>query len=287
MKLKILVIFLLALEFVACARPVKTALKEDYLLTEDKLPQQKKQPFSVSVLQAFYVSNKLNVKVLLEANTNYPSNKIVIKLAALKKGEVVEEQLKLVSDLHEESEIKTNQRLIIPFEMQAEDFNEYQIHCSWGNDATILLDHFRKYSEKNNSSETKIDSSAKDLQLEQVELLEKNDNCENPTAKLPKSPPCFHHYSISAALINKSATNLSQIKLAVGIVWAEEGKLPGVFKDFDPLMDSEEALDLEDYVLKASSEKKVKVDIDREVPKLSAGKFFPYIRIVEFKQKKD
>lgn len=283
MKLKMLFIFLLLLatQFLACSRAAKSTLKEDYLLAADNHnPPIKKQPLTLTVSQAFYVSNKLNVKVLLEANTDYPSNKIVIKISALKQGEIVEEQLKLVSELVEDSEIKTNQRLIIPFEMQAEDFNEYQIHCSWGNDAAMLIQqHSQNFPLKNKNPEVKVDTPTKDIELERVELIERNQDCKNTTA-------CPLHYSISAVLINKSANNASNIKLAVGIVWAEVGKLPQVFKDFESLKDSEELLDLESYVLNAFSEKKVKVDIDREVPNLSAGKFFPYIRIVEFNSKK-
>lgn len=280
MNLKIIVVLIFSIQLYACSKNVKKInLTESSELAEKLQEEDKKQPVSITVSQAFFVSNKLQVKVIIEAKTDLPADKIAIKIAALKEGEVIEEQVKLAKEVLEEPEIKANQRLIIPFELQSEDFNEYQIQCSWGEEAVALMQNAtKKFSEKKQVSPLPEIKNIELLSLEQVELVEKNSRC--------KKQPCPISYSISSMLVNKTGFNASGIKLAVGIDWAKDGQLPKAINDFEAAKESEEILDLGDSLLPPFAEKKVKVDIDRELPKTSGGKYYPYIRIVEFSSKK-
>lgn len=234
------------------------------------IEEHKKNPFNISVTQAFYVSNKLKVKVLLESDSDFNSNKIALKITALKQGEVIEEQVKFLSDITEEERIKSGQRFIVPFEIEAQDFSEYQIQCSWGEDVNNISKSSVKHRQENNENSNALSN----LSLEKVELLEKQKSC--------KKVPCPLNFSITTFLTNHSNKVINNIKLAVGIAWSENQETPKIPKDLDPKQDSEEILDLGSFNLAVNAEKRVNVDIDRDLPNLSNKRFYPYIRIVEF-----
>ena len=280
---------------------------------EPKLEEQKLAPIQVEVAQAFRAKDKLTVKVLLESRTYINPTDIIVILSGLEEGSVVEEQFQQVSDVVSGA-LKPEQRVSLLFSLNANRLTEYQVQCSWGEDARkVLAQKMKKARETMRSSlrktkplvqakkplkpkpETPVAEQKTEMAKKPTPVLEKNtyeggslvlDNIvvEREEAACDTSP-CDILYTLTAQLVNSSEASISSIELALGLNWVSENQQAKVPEKLSPLTKGEERIALSDVTLVPQQTKKVRVSVDRAVPVVEGGEFLPHLRLLNFEIK--
>ena len=273
----------------------------DKAISEDRVTEDR-APLRVEVAQAFFNQDKLTVKVRLEAKTALDASEVLIRVTGLKEGQVVEEQAQLVRDAAGVDDILAGQSLILPFSLDGKGLTEYQLRASWGEHATAFMkSHVMEPSvdlsdsnararlamtEKDSlakegaakQSDSQISKKAVDksfpLSLVEIDVEKQVQQCD--------TPPCEWLYSVKGQLYNSTPSVLEDVKLAVGLYWSEQGRLPSLPDYLDPLAEHEEVVALNGVSLQANSGKKIKIGIDQSVPQVPGGEFIPHVRVLSF-----
>ena len=262
----------------------------------------KEPPLSVSVAQAFFVGEKLQVKVRVEAKTTLPTDEVVLSVVGLKEGQVVETHDIALNQVLHTASIYSGQSALASFELESQDLSEYQLQCRWGADAVQQLSKNIAAAPKQTAAESveppqqttaaaepalnpeqaiappelaqraSLAAQPGRLELQNVELDEESSACAKP--------PCDKYYTLHARVVNQSAEALREVTLGVGLAWAEGNNLPRPPADYSEKQAREEAVALKGVVMKPGDGKKLKIKINRPVPFVPGGSFYPYIRIV-------
>jgi hypothetical protein len=279
----------------------------------------KLSPLSLSVAQAFYVGERLQVKVKLETKIKLPASQIVVSILGLKEGRIVEQHDQRLSAVTSDAELAPGAALLLPFELTVKDLSEYQIQCRWGKDAEHVAEDVQALPE----IESSPDADAQPVSLAQpaAETTQRNEAESEPKAQAlsdeaqpsaaeassarasldasPEkgvqirdaeleeetetcaTPPCDKRYTLRARVVNQGTAALSSIEIGVGLTWAEGNSLPVPPADFTAQREGEEAVRLGELVLHPGESKKLKIKISRAVPVVPGGAFLPYIRIIQ------
>lgn len=267
----------------------------------------KEAPLSVSLEQAFYVGQSLNVKVSLRPKIELPSADILVRVQGLKDGELRETVEQRLSEIFPFESIKADQSAVLRFVLKSQDLSEFQILCSWGEDAhkqTVLSDKVlsdKVLSDKTANLEESLTEARGNIASEKS--TEGSPVVEEPSALKSKLPlefvdfdletkkqacaklPCDLHYIINGQLKNSAERQITDIVLAVGLAWAEKGQLAKPPAELSPKTEEEEVVELGKFSLAKGQSKKMRVEVDRAVPVVPGGAFLPYIRVLSFKEK--
>lgn len=247
-------------------------------------------PLGVRVAQAFFSEQELVVKVHLESKTELDPKTIAVSVLGLREGEVVEENRKIVSEVTSEKHLAVGSVTAIRFTLSASELTEYQVRCSWGEDV-------QKFEEKNTTRASLAHSAAsveppkfspaelkppgvirpsveeRNVYLRGVEVIETAEECV--------VKPCNFIFHINAEIVNGSNSPVSGVELAVGIYWANKGKLPRLPAASSAKLSNEELVDLSTLELAAGEGKRIRIKLDRSVPKLPGGSFIPHVRVLK------
>lgn len=94
-------------------------------------------PVEVSVAQAFFDSNDLNVKVHLKTLKEMDPQNIIVGVSGLKEGKLVEESYQRVSDVIATDTLDEDSLVALRFTLSSGDLSEYQVKCNWGPGVSI------------------------------------------------------------------------------------------------------------------------------------------------------
>jgi hypothetical protein len=288
------------------------------LLKKNATEQATKQsPLSVTIAQAFFAEDQLHVKVHLRASVEVPADKIAIGIAGLREGDVVEEEVKLLKEVIGEQALKPEQVISVSFILSEKALSEYQIRCSWGADAAKYysevkkrthslsrlsdssqslaseqggLDSVGKVEDKteatqNQSSDETVKESVADIVVAVMPDVETRDisltDLEvNQTRVSCEQPPCDVLYSVTGRLQNNTKNSIEGVRLALGLYWAEAGKLPQIPESGSAITSNEEGINLSTLKLAAGGSQKIRVQVDRAVPIVPGGQFIPHLRVL-------
>jgi hypothetical protein len=95
-------------------------------------------PLSVSVQQAFVKDNKLHVKVRVDAKQSVKTEQVIVGVTGLNDGNITEQQFKKLNEISTGQELEPGQALALDFVLNSNAITEYQVRCSWGEDAIKL-----------------------------------------------------------------------------------------------------------------------------------------------------
>ncbi len=117
------------------------------------------------------------------------------------------------------------------------------------------------------------DTGDRALALEDIEIDSQLDDCP--------AQPCDLRYRISARIRNESArAPIENLKLAVGLYWAEKGMLPQTPASGSAATANEEIISLRALSIAPGQSKAIRVNVNRGVPQIPGGQFVPHIRIL-------
>ena len=263
---------------------------------------QKEPPLTIAVQQAFFVGENLNIKLRVSARAEMSANDILVGVRGLVDGQITARRFLTLSQVLSEEFVSADNSYVVSVELPAAGLTEYQVVCAWGMDAKLLQSEVRSDLAKTEIVESSpnppdlipsvLNSSAMNPSIPggevrgeaigvsagEVGVLE--DVSLEETRVACKTPPCDFRYTVRARFINKMSEPVARVKLAVGIKWAAEDKLPTTPPNFQPLENDESAVELTELNVPAGGSKRLKIGVDRAIPDIPGGRFFPYIRLV-------
>lgn len=247
-------------------------------------PKMKQAPLSIEVAQAFFDQEKLNVKVVVTTHTEINPADIVIGIAGLRDGELVEETYKKISEVVASEELDAETKLIVRFELVSKDLSEYQVKCSWGKDAREL---WAKLTPSIDAPATESRAALANQKLDpeilktpalsgNLELSELDIQSEELPCVIP---PCDLSYTVVGKFFNGKEKTASTAKLAVGLYWANEGQLPQLPQATDTINENEEIVNVA-LGLESRESATIRVKLNRSVPQVPGGSFIPHVRLI-------
>jgi hypothetical protein len=243
---------------------------------ESKIEKAEKNPVEVDISQAYYSGETLNLKVYVRALTEVPTSEIVVAAIGLSEGTIVEQHIKKLSDFYSGEFVKKDQKIALSFQLGNKKLSEYQVNCSWGNEAKQLLAQTAvpTLDPGVNNIRARIDG---EVSLREVELIKHPIKCP--------AEPCDIMYSINSKVVNGTNSSIEDIKLALGIFWVDETKKMSAPSGGQELLDGEEVVSLEKLHLGSGEAKSLRISVDRPIPVVPGGDFFPYLRILSYSAK--
>ena len=272
----------------------------------------KEAPVQISVAQSFYVGDILHIKVRVGAKTSLPTDRLIVGITALKEGQVVETHFSRLLEETGQALLRSGDSALIPFELSTQDSSEYQIQCSWGEEAEALWSKLGNPTVASATAEASaaqpdaramaptdpasgeilsanipVDGptpvkpplpgkSGEEAAIEDVALDEQEDACANP--------PCDRRYTLAARIVNHGSTPIQNVRVAVGFSWSESAQRPKAPPKGKEQQPGEELVDLGDKALQPGQGRKLKVKVARAVPVVPGGAFLPYIRLLDCKK---
>lgn len=254
-------------------------------------------PLTLNVVQAFYDGPRLHLKVRLDAKTTISADEVIVSVAGLKDGQIREVHDQRLQAVVPFKRLSSGESAVVPFVLDGTGLSEYQVGLTWGEEAKLTGHGPFKHGASNGPGQPAAaraslagpgaavtphageivppdeDTTDATVILRDVELERHEVPCDEP--------PCELRYTVHAILLNNGRTALTEVGLASGFVWVEEGTQPAIPADFQPLRDIEEPVTLKNLGLQGGTERKLKVNVDRPVPDIPGGSFQPYLRIVE------
>jgi len=268
----------------------------------------KEAPVQLSVAQSFYVGDTLHIKVRVAAKTSLPTDRLVVGITALREGQIVETHYSRLLEETGQALLRSGESALIPFQLTSQDSSEYQIQCSWGEEAAALWSKVGGAAAQTGEavaaasqapdaramapiSEAPTDlplnapdpvkpplpgASGEEAAIEDVALDEQEDACAQP--------PCDRRYTLTARVVNHGASPITNVRLAVGFSWSESAQRPKSPPKGKEQQDGEELVDLGSKALQPGQGRKLRVKVARAVPVVPGGAFLPYIRLLDWKK---
>lgn len=241
--------------------------------------EERRAPIKVKIVKSYLdEKDRLNVKVLLESETQISPEQVQLTLQGLKEGDVVEQQVLRLSELTPFEMLRRDQSLAVLLQLPSSDFSEYQVRLSWGEDATRATR--AKLASKPEEAKAKEETKEEVVKEEgEVTALSIKSKLFSEPTECPEAP-CDLMYKIVSKLKNKADHPIANIKLALGIFWQANRTKVGLPADFSAKRKNEKLVDLKSFVLAPGKSKKLKIAVDRPVPISDKGKFLPHLRIL-------
>lgn len=246
-------------------------------------------PVDLEVAEAFFEEDVLLVKIRVRAKTSINPQNIAVGVLGLREGDVVEKNVQAVSDIVVGREMIAGQSAALSFSLREPELTEYQVQCSWGEDAARLLSEAPARPRADASADSRssapsagirAESASKPLPdehplgLEDVNVEENKVDCA--------AAPCDILYTMNGRLVNHLPDAVSRIQLAVGLYWTMQGMLPQVPASGAAPTSGEEIIDLGAAVLPGGASRRIRINIDRKIPVVPGGRFVPHLRVVGF-----
>lgn len=276
-------------------------------------------PLELRIGNAFRDEKDLHVKVYVEPMYRLDPEDVVVSIAGLKEGEVIEEQHHRLSDVVSSSSVGPGQRVALRFTLPAENLSEYQVRCSWGADAQMMLAKLEQpqavspaVSESEIPQETALPEKGDPSEPEARAMLQKSPELLFAD-RLPPAPaqaakkllvtntvsledvrvvqnevpcdrkPCDVLYTVEAQLQNGLAFPLKSVEIGLGLYWVEDGATPTFPSGDSTLAANEELVTLDGLGLASGAQRTLRVSVDRQVPIVPGGAFMPHVRILSFR----
>lgn len=228
-------------------------------------------PVRLEIAQAFFENQKFHVKVYLLAEEPLDPSQFIVTVSGLRDSKVIEERIQRVGDFISSPHLKRGDMIALRFELGASDLSEFQVRCSWGEDARELIARRDLHIQKNEQGS----SDEEAVQISDQRIETQNVSCT--------IPPCNQLYTVSALVINRLPQAVTDLELAAGLFLVDKGgeflpvQAPGGM-----LEENEERISLGRLILAPGGQKKVRVTINRPVSSGAVGSFIPQLRILRY-----
>ena len=258
----------------------------------------KEPPLDVEVVDSALMNGELVVKVQLRAKTQIDPNAVALALTTLVNGQVSRQEIIALNELLTEP-LPAGGVTAVLLRTKASEASEFQVRCSWGDEARSLMLSKRSGAAAATGVAAKdsrvpagaAESIAQGLDVRRVgadgvvsELsagLSLVDMVVDTQETKCSFAPCDINYIVSAQLVNQSSEKRYQrIALAVGLQWENAGKKIKTPESYKPLSAGEDEAALDSVVLAPGQAKKVRIRIDQPVPVVPGGRFVPYLRVL-------
>lgn len=316
----LLMAFLLCLSLSSCSAisnlssifPEKLPWQEEKKGTEGQNEAPPQAPLKVQLSNAYIIDRTILLKIQLELLDTLRAPDTVVAVIGLREGNVIEEQYMILSDVVNREEVTEGERLIIDFSLESGELTEFQVKAFWGEDGRKIITEkitFNEFSELDPNEKNKNP----DIQESQREenIPQGSPNLDPPPPLKPESPerlfvdnlrpmqidqvviheeeipcvksPCPKRISVQGQLKNSSSQIISDVKLAFGLFWVPQGKLPLIPKDQDSRKPGEEELEFTEKLFAPGESVDFEVAIGRPVHQIPGGNFMPHIRVLTYK----
>lgn len=250
--------------------------------TTAKAKKEKKAPLSVDVAQAFFDQEKLNIKIILSTHTEVDPSQIVLGVSGLSDGELVEETYKKLSDVVAGDLLEADSKIAVRFELTQKDLTEYQVRCSWGNEAKDLWAKLTPAEQKQEPQDARasLATSKDNLNLPALSGKLELSNLDIQSEQLQcVLPPCDLSYTVVGKFYNGTENVAQKAKLAVGLYWANDGQVPQIPDSNEQVNENEEVVEVA-LGLQSRETATIRVKLDRSVPQVPGGSFIPHVRLI-------
>lgn len=235
-------------------------------------------PFIVSIEDSYKRSGRIFVFSKFKALQKIDTKKIKIQLLGFNEEKIVSQDERDLSIFSDSSYIYEGQELAISMEIDGKDVSEYQLHVSWSD---------KENEEQVSSTESEKEEKLKEVNFNLNDLNKKEfylpklvNTKERELRNFCKSKDCFYTLQIESELINPFEVEVSGFNLALSLVWQESGEELISNSVSTEKLEGEEIIDLQNLVLKAGQSRKIRLNIDREIPVKENGKYVPVLRVV-------
>lgn len=226
-------------------------------------------PLKLEVAQEFVENGELNVKLLVEPLVSLRSSQVLLRIKGLKDGNVIEKKEQVLSESAAKEIVSPGEKYSMRFQLRADGLSEYQIECSWGDDA--------RGAGLAKMADVPPVPTHPGVELVQVVLESSDTACDKP--------PCDKMFTLTGNLENGDDVSIGRVQLALGVFWVEkdgaEPPFPAALSELDL---NEEKIELNGLEVPAHSTKKVRVNLDRALPQLDTGGFVPHLRLLSFEK---
>ena len=220
--------------------------------------------------------------VRLIPQTSLATGKVILILTGLNEGEVVEEQIKRLTNVVQAQEIEKDEPINVEFTMPSPTITEYQVKCVWGDEALSYVARVEKSERPITPERTSPAASAATApQADGGGLL--LDNLIRQKEELPcGKASCDYVYVLKFDLVNRTQQIVTMAKLAMGMLWLEEGQdLPTITAGTE-LRADEQIVELNGITIAPGQAKKVSIKIDKPLAAIPGGGFVPTLRIIKY-----
>ena len=149
--LKLILVFLLCLHSVcflsACSLSRSSSQPEITSLSDAK-DRTGKAPVEVQIKSASKDEGLLKVAVTLKPFTKLHTKDVAVALVGLRGDKIVEKQSSMLNALVGERILEKSEKVDVEFVLSAANLTDYQVKCSWGQDAEILANQKKKRETK-------------------------------------------------------------------------------------------------------------------------------------------
>ncbi|HMO17539.1 MAG TPA: hypothetical protein PKA63_08480 [Oligoflexia bacterium] len=137
-------------------------------ITYESSDDPRKPPLSFELRQAYLENNLLNLKTILNTQSDLIADNVIVGLIGLHEGSVKEEQYVRLSDFTKDNELPFGSRILIPFQFDVTGLTEFQLIAAWGEEGSMLLnekieqDSLLDIDKSNRVEKLKIDPESED-----------------------------------------------------------------------------------------------------------------------------
>ncbi len=274
-------------------------------------------PLNVSLANAYIIEKTILLKIQIEVLHDLSARDTVVGVLGLKEGAVIEEQYMVLSDVVSKTKLGRGERIQLEYSLESGILTEFQIKVFWGEEGKKVFtekismnDIFEtgtdktlsitppEVQEKKTDNEVDIQSSspdllppeprkpafpdisgnrkttAKALTINRVEVHEDDIPCEKA--------PCPKKIKVKGVLTNTTTHELSSVRLAFGLFWVSDGKLPSLPDDQEPKKPAEEELFFAEKIFSPGESVEFDIAIGRPVYQIPGGTFMPHIRVLSY-----
>jgi hypothetical protein len=201
--------------------------------------------------------------------------------------------------------LRAEQSIVLLFTLRAQELSEYQVRCSWGEDARKYARHRpaqaapalpgeggqapRQIAAAEPQAGKPRDDLAADYRRASLATTKEAGGVELTDVTIdeeqvpcPGLAPCALRYTVKARLLNNSAGAVAGLALGIGLYWANQGQLPVIPERGMPATPNEKVMRFEDLSLPPGASKALRIHLDRDVPIVPGGAFVPHLRVLEF-----
>lgn len=161
--LKLILVFLLC--FLSACSLSRGSSQPEITSLSDAKDRTGKAPVEVQIKSASKDQGLLKVAVTLKPFTKLHTKDVAVALVGLSGDKVVEKQSSMLNALVGERILEKSEKVDVEFVLSADNLTDYQVKCSWGQDAEILANQKMRRSTKTFSADTASETSPEEKAL--------------------------------------------------------------------------------------------------------------------------
>jgi hypothetical protein len=187
----------------------------------------------------------------------------------------------LLSDQLGDIELREGDKKEFSLLLPGDGIEQYELSLLWGESKKDIL----------SSTEEKVQRKT-----DQKEVSINDTNVETTVAPTPVTPQNLPEVLVlnprictaqdcenfQVEIINQTSNIIHGLVLVSGVIWNSDGNQVQPPEDFKPVRTNENEMDLSQIELLPTQKQEISIKLSKKLPKVSGGKFVPYVRIAKF-----